>query len=55
MVDGGEQLNLSFYVHDEPVAASSPPSLTFGRYLPYELTDSYGPTKKIRYTLDLDI
>ena len=44
----------SFHMHDEAVAASSTPSLTFGGYLPYESADSYGPTKKIRYTLDLD-
>ena len=37
-----QQLNLSFYIHDEAVAASSAPSLTAGRYLPYESADLYG-------------
>jgi hypothetical protein len=44
---GGEGLNFSFYMHDEAVAASSPPDDTAGRYLPYESADSYKPTKKI--------
>jgi hypothetical protein len=38
-----EQLNLSFHMHDEPVAASSAASDTARRYLSYESTDSYGP------------
>jgi hypothetical protein len=32
-------------MHDEAVAASSQLSDTFGRYLPYESADSYGPTE----------
>jgi hypothetical protein len=44
---GGERLNLSFYVHDEAVTASSPPGDTARRYMyvPYESADLYGPTK----------
>ena len=42
-----EQLNLSFHMHDEAVTASSPRGDTFGRYVSYESTDSYGPTKNL--------
>ena len=54
VIDGGEAPDLSFYVHGEAVAASSKPSITAGKSSSYESTDSYKPTKKIRYTLDLD-
>ena len=44
--DTVEQLNLSFYMHDEAVAASSAPGDTAGRYLPYESADLYGDLQR---------
>ena len=39
-------LNLSFYSHDEAVAASFAPGDTAGRYLPYESVDLYGDLQR---------